>query len=65
MRIIIGDGKKTEGEIVLDEINIQLVGTEAESHTINDTTIVDMLRKHLILGGMNDSIRFSVEDQLK
>jgi hypothetical protein len=50
MRIIIGDGEAVKGELVLDEISIQLVGTEAESLTINNNTIVEMLGKHFIDG---------------
>ncbi len=52
MRIIIGEGQLVDGEIVLDEINVQLVGSEAESHSVSYKTIIEMLHKHIYLGGV-------------
>jgi len=45
MRVIFQDEEMLDGEIVLDEIYIQLVGRRDEETMVNDETIKGMIGK--------------------
>jgi hypothetical protein len=47
MRIILEGEEKLDGEIVLDEIYVQLVGKKEEEDQVTDTTLQDMIKNIL------------------